>query len=72
MANNVIAQVLGGKKEVLDNVDSVAAVKSQLGQKIGQDLTNYTASLNGEPASNTDSVSDGDFVSLSQAVKGGC
>lgn len=65
MAQNIVAQVLGGEKRVLDNVHTVGDVKAQLG------AANYTASINGEAASNADTLADGDFVSLSQAVKGG-
>lgn len=65
MAKNVIAQVLGGEKKVLDDVYTVADVKAKLGASA------YTASVNGSPASDSESLEDGDFVSLSQAVKGG-
>jgi sulfur carrier protein ThiS len=65
MANNVVVQVLGGSKKVLDNVHSVADVKSQVGAQA------YAASINGDPATDGSQLSDGDFVSLSQAVKGG-
>lgn len=65
MAQNVVSQVLGGEKKVLDNVHTVGDVKAALNAQ------NYTASVNGEPAQNSDTLSDGDFVSLSQAVKGG-
>ncbi len=66
MAQNVVTQVLGGAKKVLDNVQTIGDVKANLGAQ------GYTASINGEPARDSDPVSDGDFVSLSQAVKGGC
>ena len=65
MANNVIAQILGGEKQVLDNVATIADVKQRL-----QSPT-YSATLNGDPASDADDVQEGDFVSLAQAVKGG-
>lgn len=65
MANNVVVQVLGGDKKVLDNVGTIADVKAKLG------ATAYTAQVNLEPASNDYELADGDFVSLSQAVKGG-
>lgn len=65
MPNNVIAQILGGDKKVLDNVNTVKDVKEKLG------VSGYTASINGDPAQDTDTVTEGDFVSLSQAVKGG-
>ncbi len=65
MAKNIIAQVLGGDKKVLDDVNTVGDVKAKL------EATSYTATLNGSPASDDESLEDGDFVSLSQAVKGG-
>jgi sulfur carrier protein ThiS len=65
MANNVVAQVLGGTKQVLDNVHTVLEIKEKL------NAHKYTAAINGDSASDDDSLNDGDFVSLSQAVKGG-
>jgi hypothetical protein len=65
MAQNIVSQVLGGNKRVLDNVHTVGDVKQAMG------ATNHTASINGEPARDSDTLADGDFVSLSQAVKGG-
>lgn len=65
MAKNVVAQVLGGEKKVLDDVYTVRDVKTKL------NATQYSASINGDPAQDGDDLSDGDFVSLSQAVKGG-
>ena len=66
MANNIVAQVLGGEKKVLDGCETVGDVKMKL------NASGYTASINGEPARDADELNDGDFVSLSQAVKGGC
>jgi hypothetical protein len=65
MAQNVITQILGGDKKVLDGVQTIGDIKKALA------VSSYTATLNGSPASDSDSVEDGDFVSLSQAVKGG-
>lgn len=65
MAKNVVVQVLGGSKEVMDDVYTVREVKSRKGASA------YAASINGSPAQDSDSLEDGDFVSLSQAVKGG-
>ena len=65
MAKNIIAQVLGGEKKVLDDVSNVGDVKAALG------VTGYAASVNGTPSSDGTLLEDGDFVSLSQAVKGG-
>ncbi len=66
MANNVVAQVVGGDKKVLDNVSTLSEVKSKLG------YPTYTGSINGEPAADHDDLDDGDFVSLSQPIKAGC
>lgn len=66
MAKNVMAQVLGGEKKVLDDVFTVGDVKRKLNATTG-----YTAALNGNAATDNESVEEGDFVSLSQAVKGG-
>lgn len=65
MAKNVIAQVLGGEKKILDDVNTVADVTSKLG------VAGYTATVNGDQQSPSYELDDGDFVSLSQAVKGG-
>lgn len=66
MAKNVIAQVLGGDKKVIDSANTVGDIKTQMG------VTGYTATVNGDQESDSYELSDGDFVSLSQAVKGGC
>lgn len=66
MAKNVIAQVLGGEKKVFDDVNTVSDVKSKLGASTG-----YTAAINGEPAEDSQTLEDGDVVTLSKAVKGG-
>lgn len=66
MAKNIIAQVSGGTKQVLDGVTTVAEIKRQLGVSEG-----YTAAVNGDPAGDGDTLQDGDMVTLSKAVKGG-
>lgn len=66
MANNIIGQVAGGIKTVLDNVESVQDVKQRLGATEG-----YTAAVNGNPADNDQVLEDGDMVTFSKAVKGG-
>lgn len=66
MANNIIGQVAGGTKMVLDNVESVQDVKQRLGATEG-----YTAAVNGSPADNEQVLEDGDMVTFSKAVKGG-
>ena len=66
MSNNVIAQVSGGSKKVLDGVNTVSDVKRELGATDG-----YTAMVNGSPAQDNDSLEDSDVVTLAKAVKGG-
>ncbi len=65
MAKNVVAQVSGGSKKVLDDVENVGDVKEEL------DADGYTALLNGEPASDETQLRDADFVVLAKAAKGG-
>jgi sulfur carrier protein ThiS len=65
MANNVIAQVQGGEKKILENVETVADVRAKMS------ATGYAASVNGEPADDSDEVSDQDFISFAVATKGG-
>lgn len=65
MANHVIGCVLGGNPKKLDNVETVQDVVDAMG------VTNVTASINGEPVSLDTELQDNDYVSLSQAVKGG-
>jgi sulfur carrier protein ThiS len=65
MAKNVIVQPLGGTKQVMDDVRTVRDITTKL------NLTGYTATVNGDQQSPDYEVDDGDFVSLSQAVKGG-
>lgn len=66
MAVSVVASVLGGDpKRVV--ATTVADVKRQL-QLTGA----YTAQVNGEPAQDGDTLTEEDFVSFAQAVKGGC
>jgi hypothetical protein len=67
MANNVIAQALGGEKKVLDSVSTVQDVSTRLGLSGG-----YTASVNGSSADFAASLDDGDIVTFAKAVKGGC
>lgn len=66
MANNVIAQVLGGEKKVLDNVSTVRDAQTRLGAE------GYTAAINGSPANVDEALDEGDIVTFSKAVKGGC
>lgn len=65
MANLVHAQVLGGSVKELKDVTTVADVKRQL------NVPTYTATVNGEPAEDGDTLEEYEFVSLSPAVKGG-
>lgn len=61
---NIVASVLGGNPKRMD-VDTVGEAKEEL------NLTNYTASVNGEPADDDTELTDEDFVSFAPSVKGG-
>lgn len=65
MAQNIIGQVLGGQKKILDNVSSVGDVRRALG--LGNQ---YRASVDGTPAEDGQFLRDGNYVSFSEAVKG--
>jgi sulfur carrier protein ThiS len=65
MTNNIIAQVMGGAKQILDGVNTVADVKTRMNAQ------GYTALVNGSPADDSYALSEGDIVTLSKAVKGG-
>ena len=60
-------KVLGGRPQEaeLDEEATVGDLKSQLG------LSRHTASVNGNPADDDEELNDGDFVTLSEPVKGG-
>lgn len=57
------AQVIGGVIKEIE-ADSVKAAKEMMG------ANNYTATVNGEPSTDDQSLSDYDFVALAPAVKG--
>jgi len=64
--DNVIAQVLGGEKVVVDQVETVQDVLNQL------ELSgSYACSVNGEPESPEFQLCTGDYVTIAPAVKGG-
>lgn len=65
-AKNVIAQTLGGEKEVLDNVDTVSDARAKLGL-----ASDYSATVNGTASSDSTTLRDGDYVAFSRKVKGG-
>jgi hypothetical protein len=65
MAKNITAQVTGGQPKVIE-VSTVSEALTALG------LTgNYTATVNGEGAEMSDSLSDYSFVTFAEAIKGG-
>lgn len=67
MAANVIAQVVGGQKKIIDKeVETVGDVRTELYLS-----ANYKASVNGEPSdSDSEELEDRDFVSFAEQVKG--
>jgi hypothetical protein len=63
--SNVIAQVSGGEKKVLDNVTTVGDVKEIL--KLA---ANYQGAIDGVPADDSAELSVGDYVTFAEKVKG--
>lgn len=63
---SIVAKVVGGDKQFLDDVDTVQDAFDQL-----QLEGNYTAMVNREPASFEDELDDDDFVTFTVAVKAG-
>jgi hypothetical protein len=60
----VTATVVGGKATAHEDIYTVAELKQKL------NITNYQASINGEPVSDEDDLTDGDYVTFSPQVKG--
>ena len=67
MAQNVVAQVLGGKKELIDDVDTVAEVAA----KMDISMDTHAAAVNGDAAEADTDLEDSDFVTFTKKVKGG-
>jgi len=67
MANNVIFKTVGGEKKVLDDVKNLKEVKEKVDLGLG-----YTFLVNGETFSEESTLRDGDYITASQSVKGGC
>lgn len=61
----VIVKIQGSNEPKELEASTISALKSTLG------LENYTATVNGEPASNDTELSDYNVVHFSEAVKGG-
>lgn len=61
----VTAKVVGGNAKALEDMESVGDVREAL--ELG---SNYAASVNGEPADDSDSLEDGAFVTFAPQVKG--
>lgn len=59
------AKVLGGQLKEF-SADTVSELRQLMG--LG---TNYSATVNGEPASDSQRLSDTDFVTFQASVKGG-
>jgi hypothetical protein len=65
MGKKVTVQAIGGDAITLENAATVGDAKREL------DLPNYTATVNGNPAKDSDALPDFAFVSLAPPVKGG-
>jgi len=66
MANNVTATSIGAQPKVFNNVDTVEDIIDQL------DLDSPSIKVNGQTVNESYSLSDYDFVSFGEKVKGGC
>lgn len=68
MANSVTGLKIGGQPQILNDVNTVADVATRL----GLDSTgNYAVKVNNQSSSMDASLSDGDFVSFGEKIKGG-
>lgn len=63
---NVVGSVAGGDPVRLEDVETVADVKAELGLS-----GNYTVTVNGDTQSDSFVLADEDYVCFAQAVKGG-
>jgi sulfur carrier protein ThiS len=66
MANNVTATSIGAQPKVFNNVSTVEDIIDQL------DLDSPSIKVNGQTVNESYSLSDYDFVSFGEKVKGGC
>jgi molybdopterin converting factor small subunit len=62
----VAVRVTGQEVRDVEGATTVGALKTSLG------LSGYSASVNREPASDAQVLSDEDYVTLAPNVKGGC
>lgn len=62
---SVVGKVVGGQPQE-HTADTVGELKGKMNLD-----GNYSAQVNGEPASMGDSLNDYDFVTFTQSVKGG-
>ncbi len=67
MAKNVMGQVLGGARKEFSDVSTVADITKALGAP----GYTYTAKVNGNTQAEDFELTDGDWVVLGQAIKGG-
>jgi hypothetical protein len=66
MANTVTGQVAGGQSQTFDNVATVQELASKM--SLG---SNYAVKINNTEAEYSSSLSDFNFVSFGEKVKGG-
>lgn len=64
MAQKVTAQAVGGAPRVFDDIETVGELKERM------NLGTYQATVNGEPADDSEELQDYAFVSLAPKVKG--
>lgn len=69
MAKKVTGEIVGGKSEVMNDVETVADVAEKLG--LGRGAAGYTAAINGNAAELGESLEDFNNVTFAPASKGG-
>lgn len=65
-AKDVIAQVVGGEKKVVEGVENVAQVREKMGLS-----SDYTATVNTDPVDDNFTLRANDYVAFTRKVKGG-
>ena len=68
MANGITGLRIGGQPQILNDVSTVSAVAAALGLDTDG---NYAVKVNNQASDMDAALSDGDFVSFGEKIKGG-
>jgi hypothetical protein len=63
--SNIVAQVTGGQKKIVDNVTTIKDLRLQMNL-----ADNYVATMDGTPVNDNDYIKEKAFVSFAEKVKG--